>query len=133
MQAQLEKNKAIVTRFNREVIEKGDVQAFDEIVSPAFINHSAPTGVDNGPEGTKYFLINILRSAIPDLKVEIYDMTAENDKVVTRKAIRGTLTGELLGSSGSGQQVTLNIIDIIRLEDGKYAEHWSQREMTSGV
>jgi predicted ester cyclase len=133
MQAQLEKNKAIVTRFNREVIENGDLQAFDEIVSPAFLNHSAPAGADNGANGARYFLINVLRKAIPDLKVEIYDMTAEGDRVVTRKAIKGTQKEELLGAGASGQPVTLNIIDIIRLEDGKYVEHWSLREMSPGV
>jgi predicted SnoaL-like aldol condensation-catalyzing enzyme len=37
-----ELNKAVVTRFNREVLEQSDFSAYQEIVSPDFINHTAP-------------------------------------------------------------------------------------------
>ena len=43
----LEKNKAIVKRFNYEVIQGHDVQAFDEIVHAQFVNHSVPTKTGN--------------------------------------------------------------------------------------
>lgn len=37
-----EKNKATVTRFNKEFIESGDINAFNEIVAADFINQTAP-------------------------------------------------------------------------------------------
>jgi hypothetical protein len=41
-------NKAVVARFNKEVIERGDQAAFRELMAPDFINRSAPPGMPNG-------------------------------------------------------------------------------------
>ena len=62
--------------------------------------------------------------AFTDLQVAIYDQVAEGDKVTTRKAITGTHTGELFGLAPTHQQVTIDVIDIFRLQDGKLLEHW---------
>ncbi len=130
MDTQLEKNKAVVLRFNKAFIEQGDVQAFEEIVADNFINHSAASiGQPSGREGVLNFIVNVLRKALQDIRVEIYDQVAEGDTVVTRKAITGRQTGELMGKPGNGQQATLHIIDIIRLKDGRYTEHWSLRNL----
>lgn len=50
-----EQNKATVTRFNKEFIEGGDINAFNEIIAPEFLNQTAPPGVPKGPEGVMYF------------------------------------------------------------------------------
>jgi predicted SnoaL-like aldol condensation-catalyzing enzyme len=130
MSTLLEKNKAVVIRFNKEFIEKGDVQAFEEIVAQDFINHSAASiGQPSGRDGVVNFIVNVLHKALKDITVEIYDQVAEGDTVVTRKAIIGTQVGELMGKPGNGQRATLHIIDIIRLRDGQYTEHWSLRNL----
>lgn len=126
----MEKNKAVVTRFNKEFIEKGDVQAFEEIVAEDFVNHSAGSiGQPSGRDGVLNFIVHVLHKALKDIQVEIYDQVAEGDTVVTRKAITGTQVGELMGKPGKGQKATLHIIDIIRLRDGKYTAHWSLRDL----
>jgi len=51
---------------------------------------------------------------------------AEGDLVVARKTWRGTHRGELLGIPATGKQVTLEVIDISRIRDGKIVEHWSE-------
>ncbi len=128
MNEQLEKNKAIVTRFNKDFIEGGNTEAFNEIVDDNFINHTAPKGVSNGKDGVLNF-INVIRKALPDITVEIADQVAENDLVVTRKYFHATHTGELMGIKPSFKKVKLYVIDIIRLKDGKYIEHWSIRDV----
>jgi predicted SnoaL-like aldol condensation-catalyzing enzyme len=130
MQTQLEKNKAIVTRFNKEFIEQGDVQAFEAIVAPDFINHTAASvNQPSGREGVSNFIMNVLRVAVTDIRVEIYDQVAEGDTVVTRKAIIGKQIGDFMGQPATGQQITMNIIDIVRLRNGQYTEHWSLRNI----
>ena len=124
MNAQLEQNKAVVRRFNHEVIEQGNVAAFQELMDPAFINHAAPTGADNGPNGMLNTFNNVLRPAFPDMKVIIYSQVAEDDLVTTRKAITGTQTGTLLGIAPTGKTATIDVIDIVRVRHGKYVEHW---------
>jgi len=119
-----EKNKEIVLRFNHEVLEQGNVDAFYELVSPEVINHAAPAGTPNGQESMHHFLLKVLRVGFPDVKVEIMDQVAEGDKVTTRKVLHGTHTGEFLGIPPSTKRVAIQVIDIIRLHEGRYAEHW---------
>lgn len=117
-------NKAVVVRFNKEVIEEGNPESFRELMDDNFVNHTAPAGMDNGPQGMLYTFNNILRVAFPDIKVIIYDQIAEGDKVTTRKAITGTHTGPLFGIPPTYQKITIDVIDIVKVKDGKYVEHW---------
>jgi predicted ester cyclase len=71
-----------------------------------------------------HFLQNILRTGFPDLSVEILDQVAEGDLVTTRKAIHATHSGDFMGIPPTGKKVIINVIDIIRLREGKYVEHW---------
>jgi len=121
-----EQNKAIVTRFNKECIEQGRPDSFTELLADDVINHSAPAGMPNGIESFYYFLNEVLRKGFPDLQVDILEQIAERDLVSTRKVISATHTGEIFGIAPSHKKVRINVIDIIRLQDGKYAEHWGQ-------
>lgn len=119
-----EQNKAIVTRVNKEYIEGGNVQTVYEIFAKDFINQTAPPGSPQGPEAIIYFFDNILRPAFPDLKVVIHDQIAEGDRVTTRKSFHATHKGEFFGVPATQKQVVMDVIDIIRLHNGKYVEHW---------
>ena len=124
MNTTTEQNKAIVKRFNKEVIEDGNMASFKELVADNVINHAAPAGMPNGPESMSHFLFGILRKGFADIKVDIQDQIAEWDRVTTRKVIHGKQTGEFMGLQATHKQVTFKVIDIIRLKDGRYAEHW---------
>jgi predicted ester cyclase len=124
-------NKAVVVRFNKEVIEQGSEATFRELMAPDFVNHSAPPGAPAGPEGMLFTFTRVLRPAFPDLSVEIQDQVAEGDKVTTRKTIRGTHRGELFGIAPTGRSVEINVIDIVRVVDGRYAEHWGVNTLPS--
>ena len=119
----LDKNKEVVTRFNKEVIEQGILESFNEIMDDDFINRTAPPAA-NGADEMWHTFNNILRPAFPDLVVEIYDQIAEGDKVTTRKALIGTHTGSLMGINPTGKKIKIDVIDIVRLRNGKYLEHW---------
>jgi hypothetical protein len=65
MDAILEKNKAIVRKFNHEFIQGRNQQVFDEIVHEQFFNHSVPAGAGNaGKEGVMQFMQYIWCSPI---------------------------------------------------------------------
>jgi predicted ester cyclase len=122
--ATLSRNKAVVLRFNREVIERGDETAFREIMAHDFVNRTAAPGMSPGPDGMLAMLNHVLRPAFPDLRVDVHDQIAEGDKVTTRKTIRGTHTGRLQDIAPSGKAVAIDVIDIVRIRDGQYVEHW---------
>ena len=124
----IEQNKAIVVRFNKEFIEQGNEDSFNELLSDNVINHSAPAGMPNGKESFYFFLNGVLRKGFTNLTVEIVEQVAERDLVTTRKKIRATHTGEIFGIAASNKEVDINIIDIVRIQDGKYAEHWGQSD-----
>ena len=71
-----------------------------------------------------FFLENILRTGFPDLTVEILEQVAEGDLVTTRKAIHATHVGHFMSVPPTGKKVVIKVIDMIRLKDGKYVEHW---------
>ena len=116
--------KAVVRRFNIEVIQEGNEAAFQALMAPGFVNHAAPPGAPNGPESMWNTFQNILRPALSGLTVSIHDQIAEGDRVTTRKTITGTHTGPLLGVPATGREVSISVIDIVRVQDGRYAEHW---------
>lgn len=124
METMTENNKAVVRRFNQEVIAEGNLESFKELVDEQFTNRSAPEGMDNGPAGMIYFFIEILRPAMPDIHVTIHEQVSQDDLVTTRKTISGTQTGALLGIPATGRAINIAVIDIVRVKDGKYFEHW---------
>ena len=116
--------KEVVRRFNTQVIEGGDRAAFEALMQPAFVNRSAPPGMPDGAEGMWHTFQNVLRPALSPLTVTVHDQVAEGDKVTTRKTISGVHVGTLMGIAATGQPVSIDVIDIVRVEDGRYAEHW---------
>ena len=116
--------KAVVRQFNERVIMRGDRAAFDALIDPAFVNRSAPRGAPNGPESMWNTFENVLRPALADLTIVIHDQIAEEDKVTTRKSITGTHGGALMGIEATGRPITIDVIDIVRVKDGRYVEHW---------
>jgi steroid delta-isomerase-like uncharacterized protein len=119
-----QENKAIVRRFVDEVQSEGNIDAISELCSPELVNHSAPPEVPSNREGVKQ-LTAMFRQAFPDSYFTVEEMVAEGDKVATRKTFHGTHQGEFMGIPPTGQRVSIGLIDIVRIADGKVVEHWS--------
>jgi len=129
----VESNKAVVRRFNLEVIQEGNEESFLQLMAEGFINHSAPDGAPKGSEGMWNTFHKILRPALSGLTVVIHDQMAEGDKVTTRKTITGLHTGPLFGIAPTQKEVSIDVIDIVRLEDGRYAEHWGINTLSAAL
>jgi steroid delta-isomerase-like uncharacterized protein len=129
-QSETERNKAVVRRFIEEVQNKKNMDVFDELNAEDFVNLSAPPGMPTDREGGKMYLGGFLR-AFPDSKVTVDDMIAEGDRVATKKTLTGTHTGEFMGIPASGNRVTLQFVDILRLRDGRIIEHWLSMDQLS--
>jgi len=127
----VEQNKALFRRFIEEVFNKGNVSTIDEFLAPNFVEREVlPPGTPSGREGVKQ-LTMMFRTAFPDFNVSIDDMIAEGDKIVARTTWSGTQKGEFMGIPSSGKRVSFNVIDIIRISDGKGVEHWGVMDSSS--
>jgi steroid delta-isomerase-like uncharacterized protein len=119
-----EHNKAIVRRLVDEAQSKHNLAVVDELLATEFVDHSVPPGLPPDREGVK-MQFAMFFSAFPDLHVVIHEQVAEGDRVVTRKTFHGTHQGDLMGIPPSGRPVAFDVIDILRVSDGKITDHWN--------
>jgi steroid delta-isomerase-like uncharacterized protein len=95
----------------------------DTFIAEDYINHNAV--VEDGREANRRFW-SAFFTALPDLTATMEDLVIAGDRVVGRFVYRGTHTGELLGIPASGNRVEMRSIDIWRVEDGMFVEHWDE-------
>jgi steroid delta-isomerase-like uncharacterized protein len=119
----LDENKTLVRRFVEEVQNQHNLDAIDELFSPAFVDHSGTAGLP-GIEGTKAFF-HMMITTFPDMHFTIQQQLAESDQVLTHKTFHGTHQGEFMGIPGTGKQVSFDVMDILTVRDGKITDHWT--------
>ena len=108
-----------------EIMSSHDVSRFDEIIAPNYVNHNP--FAEPGLEGSKKVLGSII-AGVPDLKVTAEDVfvSADGSRVVGRYRYEGTHAGNLLGYSPTGKAFSMRSIDIWRVENGRFVEHWDE-------
>lgn len=116
-------NKTLVRRLYDEFFNKGIINVADDLISPNYVNHSAPPDHPPGPIGAKKNRIVFL-NAFPDFHVSIEDMIAEENKVAVRFLTRATHKGIYRGIPPTGKQVTWAGVDIFVVEGGKITHGW---------
>ena len=118
-----EDNKALVRRYLEEVWHKGNIGAVDAFLAPNYRRYLSPTAAPLTPDGQRERVAGF-RAAFPDIQLTIEDMFAEGDRVAFRSTMRGTHQGVFQGIAPTGRQVTVSLIDVVRVEHGKLVEHW---------
>jgi predicted SnoaL-like aldol condensation-catalyzing enzyme len=93
------KNKALVLEAFDTLFNKRDYIAAEKFWSPNYRQHSAH--------------ISLIKSLPPTLKYENGSILAEGDLLM--------LHGRF---SGIGQPANWIVLDVVRIEDGRLAEHW---------
>jgi steroid delta-isomerase-like uncharacterized protein len=119
-----QENKALVRRLVEEAQSGGNLDVIDDLISPDFVDHSAWPGIPATREGVKQ-IFGMFHAALADLQVIIHDQIAEDDRVVTRKTLRGTHQSALLGVPPTGNVIRIEVIDILRVQDGQITDHWN--------
>jgi len=117
-------NKEIVLRMLDEMYNKQNVAIFDELLAENHIDNNPVPGQKSGREGVKAATAEIFKSS--DSSVEIHDVVAEGDKVVTRYTVTMTHRGDFMGVPAAGKSTQIHVIEIDRLENGMLVEGWGQ-------
>lgn len=114
---------ATVRRFY-DLINAGDIDGFGALLADDFIDHEELPGLAPTREGVMDFF-RMSRAAFPDMRMDVEDVVASDDKVVARVGFSGTHQGEFMGIPATGKRVDVQMIDIMRLgDDGLAHEHW---------
>ena len=123
-----EVNKTQYRRSFEEVFNQGNLAIVDELVTPDFLNHEVPPGMNNrGPDSTRQ-IVKMLRTAFPDLHFTIEELVAEGDTVVGCLTMSGTHQGPLMGIAPTGRSIRQAQAHFVRFRDGKGIEHRAVRD-----
>ena len=125
------KNKETVVRFYNELLNKGNLDLLNDVMTQDFIDYNATADQAPGMEGFKG-LLKMVTTAFPDLHIVLEDTIAEGNKVVSRLTITGTQTGILMGTiPPSNKKATWTGIDILEIKGDKITGRWSERNLLS--
>lgn len=120
-------NKELVRRLLEDDISRGDEATAEAIIHPDFVDHTNPPGMQHGLAGHQA-IVRLFRAAFPDQWWQIEDLIAEGDRVVARTTMTGTHTGDFFGIPPTGRGVTVSGVHILRIADGRIAEHWGTND-----
>ena len=105
------------------MINTHDPGLVDRFVAEGYRDHNA--FASDGREANRQFWAAFF-AAIPDVSGSMEDLVISGDRVVGRFVHRGTHTGDFMGIPASGNPVEMRTIDIWRVEDSKFVEHWDE-------
>jgi steroid delta-isomerase-like uncharacterized protein len=117
-------NKAAVGRYFDEIMNEGNLNTIDELMTVNFAFH-IPTLPDpmRGPEGMKRFVTG-LRAGFPDIKFTPEYVIADETRAAVRYTMTGTHQGEFLGVPPSYKAVKDIGNDLFHFSDGKIVAVW---------
>lgn len=115
---QLAKNKKLVYDFWREVLEGGHLNLAAKYLLPTYIQHNP-----NVPTGRQGFINFFSKFAKPltiqaTVKAPLISIVAEGNLVVL------SFKDEHPDPKAKGKKYTTTWFDMLRIENGKIAEHW---------
>ena len=114
-------NTAVVRGFFA-ALDDQDLGAVGDLLASDYRLH-----FDGNPEmdreaGIRFF--GVFLAAFPDIRHQVQDQLSEGDRVATRITVRGTHQNEMMGIPATGNEIAISAINIIRVGQGKIAEHW---------
>lgn len=124
----MEQAKHIVTRFVEELWNARRLDVADQIFSDDCMTHQLRSGVlaepaHRGPQAMKEHVSGWLMS-FPDLRFNVEQMIADQDRVVSQLVMEGTHQGTWMGIPPTGKRLQIRMITIHRIENSKIAEDW---------
>lgn len=122
-------NKTLVHRLMENDISAGNEAVADEIIAANFYDHTNPPGMREGIAGHKA-IVKLFHNSFTNLCWKIDDIfaTDDDDKVVIRTTMYGTHTGEFFGIPPTNKNVNVSGIHVLRIANGKIAEHWGNND-----
>lgn len=125
-------NKAAVTRWMEVAWNQRRAEVIDELLTAESVCH-ADEGDLVGPDQFRDRQYGPFLAAFPDLRIQIEEMVAQGDAVVTRWVATGTHTQEGMGFKATAEPATFRGVTWVRLKDGKFVEGWQHSNIPEVV
>ena len=128
VEAHRSRNKAIVQRFIKDVYNRQDPNAAADTCRVGYQWHGGSLGDTRGLTAYQQVLATLF-VAFPDLRMEVLDSLADEDRVMIRFAMHGTHRGPFQGVPPTFRNVSGGGTSTYRLENGRIAEEWWQGDV----
>lgn len=110
-----------------DAVNSGEFDIFDDLVAPDSVDHDPAPGQVPGPGGFRAFFTE-LRTAFPDLHLEVENLVQNDTDIAFAYTITGTHDGPFLGVEPTGTSITARGLQISRFSDGKLVERWGSSD-----
>jgi steroid delta-isomerase-like uncharacterized protein len=122
-QDHVRENMALGRRVLEEIYGQGKIELVDHLYTDDFVDDSPGGGTGRAliKEAVKEF-----HTACPDLRMDIEDVFATQDKVVIRFVGIGTHTGPFNQTPPTGKAVRVRGITVLLVRDGKVKTEWTE-------
>ena len=115
--------KELLNRYVDEVWTKRNIAALDQFLATTYQRHLG-RGVDPLTRDGQKKLLTDFRAAFPDAELALEEVVVERDLIVFRSRMRGTHQGVFRGIPATGKKVDVQLLDMIRVENGMFVEQW---------
>jgi predicted ester cyclase len=122
---------ALVDRYVT-ALNNHDVNGFVDVIADKYVQHNGRAG--QGLAGTQATFRSYF-DTFPDMHMQVEDTIVSGDKVVARVTLTATHTKPVQLGPGTplflptGKKLAWNDIEIWRVADGKFVEHWDQSDL----
>jgi len=113
-------NKETVGRVFAEVINLGKLDLIDELFDPDFETVTPQGALDR--EGFAGY-VQAWRAGFPDVRCDVEDLTAEDDRVAWAIRATGTHTGDFMGIPATGRTVDFDSLNLATFRNGRLYRH----------
>ena len=121
-----EENRAALLRAAERFGDPQMRHRYFDLYSPRIVLHGY-AGVEPGIESVRRFYEGFW-GAFPDATLTIHETVAEGDLVACRFGVAATHLGDFQGIPPTHRRVSLPGITLLRFEDGRCVERWSQAD-----
>lgn len=108
---------------NSALINNGHLDAIGDFFTPDYVAHLTDQDMTGGHDAIRRIL-DMYRSAFPDLQVEVEILVEAKDRVAWQRTLRGTHQGDFKGFPGTGRPIVWRDMVTSQFRDGLIAEDW---------
>ncbi len=126
------KAKAEIESQNLELVRQTwtewnnrNIEFFMEVYDSAEYVYYSP--IDNPNPESREEVMEMMKKAwkeMPDITLNVKELMATGDKVISTMTFSGTHTQEFNGIPATGNKIEGSAINIVRIKDGKIIEEW---------
>jgi steroid delta-isomerase-like uncharacterized protein len=117
-----EDRKSTIRRLTDQLWNQGNLEVCDEIFAENCSFHDPNFEID-GVQGMKQ-QAQSLRTANPDLHMDVHDILVDGDLTATRWTMGGTAQGDFRGIPGTGKTFVMTGMVMDKWEGDRIVEEW---------